>query len=384
MAEAKKDAKKKPIYESQESLYQKAVRKMQADRLIVQYAYKIDNYKLAAAMFDEVGDYMDAPALAKKCRELAEAAGKEEREALYQKAQRQIGEGVLEDEDKCKKLCTLLEGIGDYKDAPELLKKAQDSIANLQKKGKRKRYGIVGALAGVVVLAAVLFFSGIIRYAIGFGYLKTGHYAEAQATLEPMGKYLKAHEYAREARYSRLLKAKKDSVVSFGNYHWKILKKQNDVVTMIASDITEKSDFYKVPFDEDGKGTSWEDSSLRAWLNGEVYQNGFDDFERSCILARVSEPTVNETYETSWDEETEDYLTLLSVEEASEYAKALATLGLNFWVRTPGAHKGTAVFISADHVLRDYGYPMTDADTAVRPVISVDLGALRESLSKED
>ena len=75
MAEAKKDAKKKPIYESQESLYQKAVRKMQADRLIVQYAYKIDNYKLAAAMFDEVGDYMDAPALAKKCRELAVAGG---------------------------------------------------------------------------------------------------------------------------------------------------------------------------------------------------------------------------------------------------------------------------------------------------------------------
>ena len=84
MADTKNSAKA-PIYESQESLYEKAVKKMNADKLIVQYAFKIDNYLKAAAMFDEVGDYLDAPEKAELCRELARKAEIEEKNSRYRK-----------------------------------------------------------------------------------------------------------------------------------------------------------------------------------------------------------------------------------------------------------------------------------------------------------
>ena len=74
------------VCESQEVLYQRAIKKMNADRLIVQFAYKIENYETAASMFDAVGDYEDARELAKRCRRLAEEARGEEKKDLYRRA----------------------------------------------------------------------------------------------------------------------------------------------------------------------------------------------------------------------------------------------------------------------------------------------------------
>ena len=97
-AAAKKPAAKKPVYESQESLYAKAVIKMNEDAVIVQHAYKAENYRRAAAMFELVGDYEDAAELAQQCYRLADETEEEERVLRYGKA-REKEEKALESKE---------------------------------------------------------------------------------------------------------------------------------------------------------------------------------------------------------------------------------------------------------------------------------------------
>ena len=369
---------KKPIYESQESLYKKALQKMHADKLIVQYAYKIDNYKLAAQMFEEVGDFQDAPELAKQCRKLAEEAVKEAEESLYQKAKRHMEDGSLTEIDKCGKQIELLKKLGDYKDSRELLAKCQETQHRLERKSAWRRRLVAGLLAGFVILCAAFIFSGLFKYVLGLGYLKTGYYAEAQAVFESMPGYLSADSYGRTARYAHVASSKTGNVITYGKYHWKVLSKKNGVLTLIAADITPDSPFYAVPFNEEQEAVSWAESSLRTWLNGPVYEEAFDDFERSHLLLQTCGGSENEEYGSAWSEETQDYLTILSVQETGEYMKQLQTLGLNYWLRTPGASEDCAAFMSADHVVRTFGYPVSDTRTAVRPVIQIDTAGLTE------
>lgn len=155
MADNKKSAPQL-IYESQESLYQKAVKAMELDRLIVQFAFKRENYLKAAEMFEEVGDYEDAPELAKRCRELAEQTKKDELEYKYQMAVKQ--------KDKAKtaagygKAVRIFEETAGYLDSDKLKEECVANKTQLEKKAKMKsriRTGIVLA----IMVAAVAFFT---------------------------------------------------------------------------------------------------------------------------------------------------------------------------------------------------------------------------------
>ena len=68
------------------------------------------------------------------------------------------------------------------------------------------------------------------------------------------------------------------------------------VLTLIPIDIDSEHLFYRVPFNESGKDTTWKDSSLRKWLNEEVCQQYFSDVEREYIVLQTSGVSVNEEY----------------------------------------------------------------------------------------
>ena len=111
----KKEKAHTMVYETQESLYEKALSKMNKDQLIVQYAYKVENYRKAAEMFREVGDYADAAELAMRCDELAQKAKEDEKQhrydtAVYHKENAKSLKGY-------EKAAKLFEEIGDYKDS---------------------------------------------------------------------------------------------------------------------------------------------------------------------------------------------------------------------------------------------------------------------------
>ena len=412
--------KDKPILETQESLYKKAMQKKNADQVIVQHAYKIDNYLIAAAMFDEVGEYEDAPQQAEECRALAEQTREEEKEFRYTDAVRRR-KNASEEHD-LQKVMDLFESLGDYKDAKEQASQCRQEMTRLQKKFNRKRAGILAGILAVVGGITAVFASGLSDYILGIGYLKAGMYAQARTQFVGMGDFLNSEELAEEAKYRILCNAKKGQYVYYGDFQWKILDREDDVLTAIASDIGPEHLFNHVPFEENsdvraqqtpdqtgdemieqtenqtdeeitgqtavladeestgqtvdqpdeqstgktadqpGEQITWENSTLRAWLNGEVVETCFSDIEREHMLP-----------------EGDDLLNLLSAQEAQQYMDQLVGLSLDYWLSTPGQVEGTMAYMTAAHYIRTFGCPADTEEMAVRPVIRIDTtGFLKE------
>lgn len=366
---------KKPIYESQQSLYEKALLKMNADQVIVQHAYKIENYNIAAAMFEEVGEYLDAPQLAEQCRALARESAEDEIKEKYARCRDNMAAAA--DPDKRGKLIKALESLGEYEDAPSMLEQCR-RLERAQKKKKRLRRRIAGGaavlLAAGIVAAGV---SGLFRYMTGLGYRKLDKPDKAAAIFESMPGFLNAERHLREMQAEEYQKAKKGSYINFGDFRWLVLAADEQTLTAMTVDVNEKHLFAAVPFNDRGDGASWKDSSLREWLNGAVYEEHFSDREKEAILRWENGPTVNPDYGTGDEQSTQDYLSVLSVEEAQPYMAALRTMGRDFWFRTPGMEEGTFCFMSGGvHALRTSGYPAKEAKVAVRPVVRLDRSKL--------
>ena len=362
-----------PSLETTESLYEKALEKLQNDAYIVSDAYRIDNYNLAASMFEQVGDFEDAPALAEHCREMAALSEKEAEKKKYDDAVRRMNSAQTLDQQE--KVLEQLRELGDYKDSPVLKKKMQDVVDKGYRKSAVKRGIILSLIAAFVIFMIVSWYTGIFKYAMGYVYLHSGSYSNAQAAFEKLNGFWKSEEMAIKAKKEALLNATKDDVIPFGNYKWKVLDREGSELLLIAASIGEDSDFRSVVFSEKDEKADWADSSLRAWLNGEVYENGFTSEERALMILQQVPGTVNETYKTKADG-TQDYLTLLSAEDCPLYQDALDTLSLDYYLRTPGENETKQAYISGgSHEPLLFGCPK-DTVMAVRPVIRVDLSDL--------
>ena len=367
----------KVIYASQAQLYEMAVQKMNADEVIVQHSYKAENYSIAAAMFDEVGDYLDAKELAERCRQLEKETRADEKETAYERCvDRMKDPGVFTDVDKLRKLVGQLEALDGYRDSGEMLKSSRDILRKMELRGKIKVNSILGCLAAIVILIVVGLHTGYIKYYAGVMIQKYGKYEQAEKIFRSMPGFKDADEYVRQADLRKLKKAKIKETVNYGGLKWKVMDKDEDTLTLIAIEINEGHIFYNVPFSEEPGNTTWEDSSIRKWLNEEVYETQFTEEERSHMLLQTSEDSENPEYGTVY-EGTEDYLTILSVEEAETYQDILKTLSLEFWVRTPGDGMDRTVCYSGEyHDLRMSGIPSDTVTVTARPVIRLDRSSL--------
>ena len=362
-----------PSTETTESLYGKAVEKLESDPYIVSDSYRIDNFNLAASMFDQVEDYLDAPEKAALCREKAAEAALEAKEKQYRNALRRMEKA--NSTDKMEKVRKQLQELGDYKDAPKVLADV-DAIVH---KGRRKS-AIKRGIVWTLILALVIFIiagsaTGFFKYMMGFVYMRAGAYTDAEAAFEKMGSFLDSETNAIVAREKAVAGAAVGDVIPFGHYRWRVLSIDGDEMLMIGASIGEDSNFYQVVFSEDDPAAGWADSSLRAWLNGEVYEEGFTDRERARILCQEVPETVNESCGTK-EEGTKDYLTLLSAEDCEVYQEALQALSLDYYLRTPGEDASKQAYVSGgsrEPML--FGCPK-DTVMAVRPVIRIDLTGL--------
>lgn len=360
------------VCETQEALYKKAVKKMNADRLIVQFAYKIENYETAASMFDAVGDYADAPQMAKRCRELAQNTREEEKKVHYRRALESQNSAVTEQEyERVEEAFTAL---GDYQDASEKRQQCLDSIKRIQRKRKRKIE--MAVLIFVLCAGAVTagFATGFFRYLKGIGYYQMELYEKAELAFEESAGLLDSDKRAQMCRVrlesqelvkekEALRKAKVGDSVSFGADTWRVLERQGDEVLLIMDKVREDSLFRHVPYHESGGTISWEESSLREKLNGEFLTAEFTDQEQESLLPVPANGEAQEGI---------DRVRILSVDEAEEYSEILSKMtGVDFWLSTPGSQEGTAMFVSGGGMIMDCGYPVDSDKISVRPVIRI-------------
>lgn len=365
------------VCESQEALYERAVKKMNADRLIIQHAFKIENYLTAAAMFDEVGAYLDSEELAAKCRELAEKTRAMQRESLYQNALKLKEKARTVDDYQKAQL--QFKALGSYENAEQEKAVCEEKIKESHSR-IRRRWAVTGiAVAGAAGLVIAGFVTGFFRYSMGICYNSMGYYEKAQEIftgldiLDSQTRALECQEIILRQEKADELKALKkaesgDSVV-FGSNQWLVLDRQEDQIYMLLEDVDKNGIFYQVSYQESGEAAAWEETSLYQWLNTEVYKTIFAPEEQAAMAAAGSWMT---------EEATEEYVTLLSGEQAEQYKEVWKGLsGRDFWLKDQGAQEDMAVFVSASGEVMEYGYPV-EAKMSVRPVIAVDCGKLTE------
>lgn len=354
------------VCESQEVLYQRAIKKMNADRLIVQFAYKIENYETAAVMFDEVGDYEDARELAKRCRRLAEEARGEEKKDLYRRAME--SRDNAQSEQEYERVAEAFGSLGDYGDASQKERECRDVIRKMQTKRRRKIS--IAVLILVMIAGAVTagFATGFFRYLKGIGYYYMEAYDRARLAFETVpglldsGQWqercdakLESQELAAEEEALRAAKA--GDTVTIGENSWLVLERQGDEALLILNQVKKDGPFYHVPYQEEGGFADWEDSSLRKDLNGEILTETFTEQEQAMLLPAA---------------ENGDRMRILTEQETEDYGEILNKMsGVDYWIAAQGEQENQIMFVSGGGILMRQGYPADSDQLSVRPVIRI-------------
>lgn len=117
------------------------------------------------------------------------------------------------------------------------------------------------------------------------------------------------------------------SIVRFGAYEqdnnlengkepidWLVLEVQNGKALLLSNDILDAQHFHP-----ENQYYTWEQSSLRQWLNVEFYTSAFDQDIRSYVLLSDLQTFANAVYESRSCPDTQDHVFLLSCNEADRY-----------------------------------------------------------------
>ena len=305
------------------------------------------NLEIAAEMLEKIGD-TEAITAAEYCRQLAELA-------------RQKAEAELQAEETARQ-------------------------EKKSKKNKRKRKWRLGVIAFVVILAIVSIVLGL--------------------TIVPNNN-----------RKQKLEKLKNDEgYVTFGTYpqtgsgtdqtpiEWLVLEydEANHRVLLLSRYGLEPK-----PYNTEDVDITWENCTLRGWLNNQFLQTAFSEKERAGILKTTVDNSAGQGYSgwnTSGGDNTEDKIFLLSYAEVSQYlgdingvdnikarvaptdyaikngaysASNIKTDDGNstgqWWLRSPGESTNTALFVhyngSGHYCSVEY------VGLVVRPAIWLDLDA---------
>lgn len=319
-----------------------------------------DEFKAAASKFDSIAGFKDSESLAEQCRENCKLKIEEERMA----------------EEKRKKKMIKIAKIG----TPILC----------------------ACIAFVIVLTTVIIPKQKLHKAMSL--IDSGDYEAAYLLLDGL-EYKDSSEKLQSIKpyYHQFLlsKASVGDNIFFGSYEqdgdtsngkedieWLVLAKENKKILVISKYALDCQ-----PYNSSYTDTTWEECSLRAWMNDDFLNNAFSADEQSKIVATNVSADKNPEYSTDPGNATTDKIFLLSVKEAekyfssdsarqckpTEYAIANGTYVNDnngdcwWWLRSPGADQSYAADVYVDGSVYYLGnYVYTDND-CVRPALWIDL-----------
>ena len=159
--------------------------------------------------------------------------------------------------------------------------------------------------------------------------------------------------------------SKIDDVVVFGRYTWYVTDKTDGICTLLC-----QGPVAYMPYHESKTDITWENSSLRSWLNEDFYNSKFSDGEKAAIVTAHNIFTEGDsTYETDCGNDTDDKVYLFSYTEAMAISDDTRDCGIDWWLRSPGKYQSDAVYIGlrSPNLMGNY----VDSHCGVRPVIRV-------------
>lgn len=277
----------------------------------------------------------------------------------------------------------------------------------------------------LIVLAALLLTGGVtvyllrdkivpaIRYTRAENLLQRGETAQAVELFKKIWKYRDADQRAAEIAFAELnddalrtaLKtAEPGDIITFGSYEqdnnpdngpepigWFVMAEKDDRLLLWSLYVLDAG-LYNDKYDM----TTWENCSLRVWLNDTFLNTAFTESERLLIPKMNYVNSGNSASLTKGGGNTDDYVVIMSFDELlefgvfnphlewigtypTEYAKAQGVEAhsdygtCKWWIRTPGAEQTQAVY--CDMVGQPlYPAPVTREGIGIRPMIWVITG----------
>lgn len=175
-----------------------------------------------------------------------------------------------------------------------------------------------------------------------------------------------------------------DNVTSNGteNIEWLVLARENNKILVISDKALDRQLY-------DNADVTWENCSLRKWLNDSFLNAAFSEEEKVLIQSTTVSADKNPEYSTDPGTATTDKVFLLSINEAEKYfnsdearkcaptayAKArgaLTSVGdakTWWWLRSPGRSQKYAAIVSIGGWVYYRGYGVNYDNVSVRPAL---------------
>ena len=168
-----------------------------------------------------------------------------------------------------------------------------------------------------------------------------------------------------EAELQAISDSQIDDVVTFGRYTWYVTDKADGICTLLC-----QGPVANMLYNDTKTDITWENCSLRRWLNEDFYNSKFSDGEKAAIVTAHNTFTEDDFhYETDCGNATDDKVYLFSYTEAMAVSDDTRDCGINWWLRTPGKYQHNAVCIGlrSPDLIGNY----VNSRMAVRPAIRV-------------
>ena len=182
---------------------------------------------------------------------------------------------------------------------------------------------------------------------------------------------------------------------------WRVLEVKDGEALLISEYGLEA-----MPYNDTEEPITWEECSLRAWLNGEFYEGTFSEDEKEVIVLTKLTNDDHETKGTEGGNDTKDNVFLLSVDEARLYfgedeqgadrayninraakpSAYAATKPMNtvkngswydgncpYWLRSPGVVNYIAAIVDYNGDIYDFGHGVNTEKDMVRPAILIEV-----------
>ncbi len=156
-------------------------------------------------------------------------------------------------------------------------------------------------------------------------------------------------------------------VVTFGSYNWYIIGKSDNGVTLLMKEnLTTKG------YNDSYASVTWETCSLRTYLNGDFYNSFSADDKAKIVKTSITNPN-NPDYSTNGGNNTEDYIYLLSIDEANALSDTIRanSSGSWWWLRSPGYYSDCAAFVYEGGFVITLGNNV-DIEYGVRPALNLE------------
>ena len=168
-----------------------------------------------------------------------------------------------------------------------------------------------------------------------------------------------------EAELRAISDSEINDVVVFGRYTWYVTDKTDGVCTLLC-----QGPVAKLPYNDTKTDITWENCSLRRWLNEDFYNSKFSDGEKAAIVTSHNTYVEDDYhYESDCGNDTDDKVYIFSYSEALAVSDDTRDCGIDWWVRTPGKYQYNAQYIGLRSL--DTIGNSVDNHMAVRPAIRV-------------